>query len=332
MRGAAVLVDPQKVGVDPSFVARAALAKSLAEAGAVAMLIPSDKPGRMVYTSAFGFYPKAPLPVISVAKPDALLLRRLLAKGPVKLSLDVRNTFDTSPYRERNVIADLAGRDASDVVLIGAHYDSWDPAEGADDDGSGVAAVLDAARILKSLGVTPKRTIRFAFFYGEEEATLGSRAYVAMHEKELDSHKAVLVMDSGAQAPKGVELHGRADLEAPMKKALGSVASLGASSTTLEASFDRDHGPFMVVGVPAMTLWVEPGTYDDRHHTVIDTFDGVDARWLAIDTAVMGILAWELANAPEPVGRRLSATEAESILKSSGVEGTKRMVYAGSPR
>ena len=92
-----------------------------------------------------------------------------------------------------------------------------------------------------------------------------------------------------------------------MKKALAPVASFGATATTLEASFDRDHGPFMVVGVPAMTLWVEPGTYDDRHHTVIDTFDGVDPHWLAVDTAVMAILAWELANAPEPVGRRLSA-------------------------
>ncbi len=83
-----------------------------------------------------------------------------------------------------------------------------------------------------------------------------------------------------------------------MKKALAPLASFGATATTLEASFDRDHGPFMVVGVPAMTLWVEPGTYDERHHTVIDTFDGVDPRWLAVDTAVMAILAWELANAP----------------------------------
>ena len=332
VRGAAVLVDPQKVGVDPSFVARAALARLLAEAGAAAMLIPSDKPGRMVYTSAFGFYPGAPLPAISVAKEDAQLLRRLLAKGPVRLSLDVRNTIDRSPYLERNVIADLPGKDAAEVVLIGAHYDSWDPAEGADDDGSGVAAVLDAARILRSLGVTPKRTIRFAFFSGEEEATLGSRAYVVAHEKELDSHRAVLVMDSGAQAPKGVELHGRADLEAPMKAILAPLASFGATATTLDASFDRDHGPFMAVGIPAMTLWVEPGTYDDRHHTVLDTFAAVDPRWLAVDTAVMGILAWELANAPEPVGRRLSPQEAEALLKSSGVEGTRRMVYGGSPR
>jgi hypothetical protein len=332
VRGAAVLVDPQKVGVDPSFVSRAALARLLAEAGAAAMLIPSDKSGRMVYTSAFGFYPKAPLPVISVARQDSLLLRRLLGKGPVKVALDVRNTFDTSPYRERNVIADLQGKDASEVVLIGAHYDSWDPAEGADDDGSGVAAVLEAARILKTLGVTPKRSIRFAFFSGEEEATLGSRAYVAAHEKELDSLRAVLVMDSGAQAPKGVELHGRADLEPAMKKALAPLASFGATATTLDASFDRDHGPFMVMGVPAMTLWVEPGSYDDRHHTVTDTFDGVDPHWLAVDTAVMGILAWELANAPEPVGRRLSPAEAEALLKSSGVEGTRRMVYGASPR
>jgi Zn-dependent M28 family amino/carboxypeptidase len=331
-RGAFVLVDPQRSGVDPSFVMRANLAKSLEAAGAAAMLIPSDKPGRMVYTSAFGFYPRGPLPVISVAKEDAALLRRLLAKGPVRLSLDVRNTFDTSPYMERNVIADLPGKEAGEIVLLGAHYDSWDVAQGADDDGTGVAAVLEAARILKSLGVTPRRTIRFAFFSGEEEACLGSRAYVVAHEKELDGHRAVLVMDSGAGSPKGVELHGRADLDAPMKAHLAALAAFGAASTTLEASFDRDHGPFAVVGVPAMTLWVAEGDYDDRHHTVIDTFERVDLRNLALDTAVMAILGWSLAEAPQPVGRRLSEAEAAEVLRKSGVENTRKMVYQGSPR
>ena len=154
VRGSMVLVDPQKAGADPSFVMRAVLARRLAEAGAAAMLIPSDKPDRMVYTSAFGFYPRAPLPVVSVAKEDAALLRRLLARGPVKMALDVRNTFDASPYRERNVIADLPGSDPSgEMVLVGGHFDSWDPAQGADDDGSGVAAVLEAARVLKALDV-----------------------------------------------------------------------------------------------------------------------------------------------------------------------------------
>jgi hypothetical protein len=333
VRGAAVLVDPQKVGNDPSFVMRSILAKKLAAAGAAAMLLPSDKPGRMVYTSAFGFYPKGPLPVVSVAKEDALLLRRLLARGAVKLSLDVRNTYDTAPYKERNVIADLPGGALADeVVLLGAHYDSWDPAQGADDDGSGVAAILDAARILKSLHATPRRTIRFAFFFGEEEACLGSRAYVAMHEKELDRLAAVLVMDSGAQKPRGVELHGRADLEATVRPLLAPLASFDATATTLDASFDRDHAPFMVVGVPALTLWVEPGTYDDHHHTVIDTFDKVDPHWLAVDTAVMGITAWSLANSAAPIGRRLSAAESAELLKTSGVASTKLMVYGASPR
>jgi carboxypeptidase Q len=333
VRGAAVLVDLRAIGTDPAFVMRSVLAKKLADAGAAAMLLASDKPGRMVYTSAFGFYPKGPLPVISVAKEDAALLRRLLAKGPVKLSLDVRNTFDTTPYNERNVVADLPGGATKDeVILLGAHFDSWDPAQGADDDGSGVAAVLEAARILKSLNLTPRRTIRFAFFSGEEEATLGSRAYVAAHEKELDQLRAVLVMDSGAEKPRGVELHGRADLEAPMKAVVAPLAGFGAAATTLDASFDRDHAPFMVVGVPAMTLWVEAGTYDDRHHTVIDTFEHVDPHWLAVDTAIMATLGWELANAGAPVGKRLSEAEAGELLKKSGVASTKQMVYGSSPR
>jgi Iap family predicted aminopeptidase len=327
VRGAAVLVDPQKVGDDPSFVMRSRLAGRLAQAGAAAMLLPSDKPGRMVYTSAFGFYPKGPLPVVSVAAEDAALLRRLLAKGPVKIALDVRNTFDTSPYRERNVVADLPGSDLKEeVVLVGAHLDSWDPAQGADDDGSGVAALVDAARILRSLGVQPRRTIRFAFFFGEEEACLGSRAYVAAHEKELDRLRAVLVMDSGAGKPLGLELQGRADAEAGVRKLLPRVAALGASGVNLDASFDRDHAPFLVAGVPAFTLWVAEGDYDVRHHTVQDTFEHVDQANLARDTAIMAILARALADS-EPVARRLSAAEATELMKKIGVEGTKRMVY-----
>ena len=333
LRGAAVLVDPRKVGSDPPFVMRAVLARKLAEAGAAAMLLPSDKPGRMVYTSAFGFYPRGPLPVISVAKEDALYLRRLLAKGPVKIALDVRNTFDTSPYEERNVVADLPGGSSKEeVILLGGHFDSWDPAQGADDDGSGVAAVLEAARILKSLGVHPRRTIRFAFFSGEEEACLGSRAYVKAHEAELDRLKAVLIMDSGAQSPKGFQIQGRADLESSLAQTLVPLRSFGAAGLSLEASFDQDHAPFVVVGVPAFSLWVEEGEYDTHHHTVIDTFDKVDPRMLAVDTAVMAIAAYALADAPQPPGRRLAENEAAELMQRTGVASTRRMVYGALPR
>ncbi|HEX4439418.1 MAG TPA: M20/M25/M40 family metallo-hydrolase [Thermoanaerobaculia bacterium] len=328
VRGAAVLVDPQQVGVDPSFVMRSRLAKRLAEAGAAAMLLPSDKPGRMVYTSAFGFYPRGPLPVLSVAAEDSALLRRLLAKGPVRIALDVRNTFDTSPYKERNVVADLPGSDLKDeVVLLGAHLDSWDPAQGADDDGTGVAALVDAARILKSLGVTPRRTIRFAFFFGEEEACLGSRAYVTAHEKELDRLRAVLVMDSGAGKPRGIESQGRTDAEPAIRAVLARTAPLGASEIHTEATFDRDNGPFMVAGIPAFTLWVDDGDYDKRHHAPTDTFEHVDQEFLARDTAIMAIAARAFADAPAPPAKRQSAAEAVEFMKKVGVEGTKKMVY-----
>ncbi len=139
--------------------------------------------------------------------------------------------------------------------------------------------------------------------------------------------------DSGAGSPKGVELHGRADLEAAMKGPIAPpLAGLGASATTLEASFDRDHAPFVVVGVRAMTLWVEEGDCDDRHHTAIDTFERVDPGLLALDTAVMAILAWRLADADAPIGRRLTEVEAAEVLRKSGVEGTKKMVYGASTR
>ncbi len=332
--GALVLVDPQKSGADPSFVMRAAIARRLAEAGAAAMLIPSDKPGRMVYTSAFGFYPRAPLPVVSVAKEDAALLRRLLAKGPVRLALDVRNDFEPGPYRERNVVADLPGKTLPDeVVLVGAHFDSWDFAQGADDDGSGVAAVLEAARVLRSLGVAPRRTIRFAFFSGEEEACLGSRAYVVAHEKELDRLTGVLIMDEGAQAPQGFAIQGREDLAAAVAARLAPLGALGASDVVRDASFDQDHAPFVAVGVPAFTLSVDPGDYDStRHHTAMDTFEHVDRHWLAVDSAVMAVAAWSFANAPEPVGRRLSEAEAKALMEKTGVESTHRMVYGASTR
>jgi hypothetical protein len=333
VRGAMVLVDPQKSGADPSFVMRATLAKRLSEAGAAAMLIPSDKPGRMVYTSAFGFYPKAPLAVVSVAKEDSALLRRLLAKGPVRLALDVRNTLDASPYRERNVVADLPGQTLpGEVILVGAHFDSWDFAQGADDDGSGVAAVLEVARVLKAVGATPRRSIRFAFFSGEEEACLGSRAYVIAHEKELDRLRTVLIMDEGAQLPHGFQIQGRTDLEASTRARLRSLAALGADGASLDASFDEDHAPFVVVGVPAFALWVDPGDYDTRHHTAIDTFENVNARFLALDAAVMAVAAWSFADTPEPVGRRLSEAEARELMTKTGVEGTHRMVYGASMR
>jgi carboxypeptidase Q len=326
LRGYAVLVDVHSVGNAPTPVMRALIARQLAQAGAAAMLIPSDKPDRMLYTSAYGLYPRAPLPVLSVGREDTLFLRRLLAKGPVKIALDIQNSF-TGSAKERNVVADLPGTNPEETVLVGAHFDSWDPAQGADDNGSGVASVLEAARVLKSLGITPRCTIRFAFFSGEEEANLGSRAYVEMHKAELDRLRAFLLMDDGAQLPLGFATNGRDDLISPLQKILQPLAVLGAGKIGADADMESDNASFMVAGVPSLTLQVEPGDYDIRHHAITDTFDKIDARKLALDTAVMAVAAFSIADAETWQGRRLSPNEVQELLKRTGLQSAQDLQF-----
>lgn len=326
-RGAAVLVDVHAIGNEPLQVMRTRIAQTLAKLGAAAMLIPSDKPDRMVYTSAWGFYPRGPLPVLSVGREDTLLLRRLLATGIVEISLNVQNMFDPTPATERNVVADLPGMNPNEVVLVGGHFDSWDFAQGADDNGSGVAAILEAARILKSLQIKPTCTIRFVFFSGEEQANLGSRAYIQQHKSELDHLRAFLMMDEGAQAPLGFRTQGREDLVAPLQELLKPLASLGADRAFNEADLESDNASFMAAGTPTLTLKVEPGDYDFHHHAITDTFDKVGPRTLAMDTATMAVSAYLIADRKDPLGRRLSLSEVKEFLRKSGLETAQEVQF-----
>src|SRR5438309_265803 len=239
VRGAAVLVDlPSSISSTLYVATRYLLAKQLANAGAAAMFIVSDKPDRMLYTSAFLVYPRGPLPILSIAKEDAAFLRRLRVHGPVTIRLNVQNSFSAGPVPERNVVADLVGADPNEMVLLTAHFDAWDPAQGANDNGAGVATVPEAARILKLLNVQPKHTIRFVFFSGEEQSDLGSRAYVQQHKQELDKIRAVFNTDAGIQTPLGFKLYGRTDLEASSKKLVLPLVPLGADRVFTDADFD----------------------------------------------------------------------------------------------
>jgi len=336
LRGAAVLVTLES-GADltlaPNYVVmRSRTAQKLAAAGAAAMLIPSDKPNRMLYTSAAGLYPRAPLPVLSVAKEDALLLRRLLLRGEVKIDFDVQNAFEASPPKERNVVAEIRGTDPKAMVLVGAHFDSWDPAQGATDNGAGVAAVLEAARILRSLGIQPRATLHFAFFSGEEQACLGSRAWADARAGELDHLWAAVIMDGEPQAPLGFTLHGRDDLAPALRQRLAPLAGIGADAVDPGGDLVSDDQTFVVQGVPTLSLKVVEGDSDVRHHTVVDTFDKVDPRWLALDTAALALAAWSLATAEQRPGPRLPALEVERLLRKTRQAEYVGLDYPALPR
>lgn len=328
VRGAAVLVDLGSNGLSTNYVAtRHLLARQLASGGAAAMFIVSDKPDRMLYTSAFLIYPRGPLPIVSIAKEDAAFLRRLLKHGPVTIRLDIQNSFSSGPVPERNVVADLVGQDPSEMVLLTAHFDSWDPAQGANDNGGEVATVLEAARILKALKIQPRHTIRFVFFSGEEQSDLGSRAYVAQHQQQLNNIRAVFNTDAGIQIPLGFKLYGRTDLEASTKKLIAPLASLGVDRVFTDADFDSDEESFMVVGVPAYSLAVEPEDYYARHHTIIDTFERIDPRVLSLHTAVLAATGYIFANAEERPGPRLNSDEVKQLLQRTGLESLYELDY-----
>ena len=312
-----------------SVVLRAKAIRDLASAGAVAMLIPSDKPHRMLYTSAYGIYPRAGLPVLSIAKEDTGLLRRLMKSQTVQLQLEVHNDFLPVPAGERNVVAEIPGS-GNDIVVVGAHFDSWDWAQGANDNGSGVAAVLEAARILRSMNIKPRATIRFVFFSGEEEGCLGSRAYLAAHKDELDRHRMFIVMDGGAQLPLGIGVKGRHDLLQPLTPSIEPLQAVGANRLLPDGEVGSDDEPFIALGIPAVELNTEPGDYDTNHHAITDTLDKVDVRALSADTAGMALAALGIANADPAPGRRLQPPEILELLKHTGLLDEARLLRGDS--
>src|SRR5207302_5316954 len=137
-------------------------------------------------------------------------------KGDVRVRLSITNR--TAPtYQSKNVIAEIRGREKPDeIVLVGAHLDSWDLGTGAEDNGVNASMVIDLARAFHDLGLVPRRTIRFALFTGEEQGMVGSEAYVARHKNELDRFAAVIMYDMVSRHTSGFFLNGREVLRKPV--------------------------------------------------------------------------------------------------------------------
>ncbi len=258
-----------------------------------------------------------PVPAAQIGLEDGLLLKRLLDRGPVTMQFSTTNRI-----RERvqvpNVVAEIPGRDpALPIVLLGAHLDSWHPGTGAQDNGTGVAGLLDAARAIKALPQPPLRTIRFVLFGGEEEGLLGSNAYVKQHLAELKNIDADLISDTGAQPAEGWYLMGRDDEKAALRNVKPMLDSLSAGGTSdnVDFLFDTDHAAFDVHGVPSLVLWTGVDKYFTLHHQASDTFDSITERDLQQGTAVIAVTAFAIANSPEPFAKHLSDKEVQEMLK-----------------
>jgi carboxypeptidase Q len=247
----------------------------------------------------------APLPSVVIAHEDYALLARLIGSGVTpRVQGRVENQLGKTPVQQWNTVAELKGSDRpGEVVILGAHLDSWDLGTGTTDNGTGSMVVLEAARALAQSGLKPKRTIRFILFSGEEEGLLGSRAYAEAHAAQADSIQAVLVLDNGTGAVKGQALQGRKDLEGLWKQLLAPVATLNADSVRDANKNGTDHLSFLPYGVPGFNFDQLERGYNHTHHSQTDTYDNAVPDDLKQASAVMAVTAYELANLPEMLPR-----------------------------
>jgi Zn-dependent M28 family amino/carboxypeptidase len=244
----------------------------------------------------------------------------LAAQGPVRLRLRLSNTSG-GPFESRNVVAEIRGRERPDeVVLLGAHLDSWDLGTGAEDNGANSALVIDAARALKELQLKPRRTIRFVLFTGEEQGMWGSAGYVLRHAKEMNRHNAAVIFDIGTGRTSGFFLNGREDLRAPLERMLAAMPGLELTQNPGDAIDGTDNLDFLLSGVPNLVANQDAAPYLPNYHAESDTLEKVDVRELRTNAAIATGLVWALAENPERFGRRQTRDEVEKLLTDTRLD------------
>jgi hypothetical protein len=262
------------------------------------------------------------IPQAVVAREDGLKLARLVAANPgkVRVKLSLPNEIG-GPIEQENVVGEIRGYEKPDeIVILGAHLDSWELGTGALDNGCNAALVIEAARAIKATGLVPKRTIRFILFSGEEQGTIGSFAYVKSHAAELDKIRGVIIFDSGSGRVPGYSLGGRRDTGAGLRQILKPLEAWGATQHTTDASFGTDNFDFLLEGVPTFVANNEIANYLANYHAASDTFDKVDQRELKLNTLLAALTAWGIADRSEPIGKRLSRTELDTLVKETGLD------------
>ena len=294
----------------------------LKDAGAIAIVFPDREKDNVLNAFSPNWGSKLSiLPAAQVGMEDWQMIRRLSEKGPVSLQFTLQNTTP-GPIQVNNIVAEIKGSEHPDEwILIGAHFDSWDYGTGAQDNGTGSAMVLEVARAIAALDKAPKRTIRFALWGGEEEGLLGSYAYSQAHAEEMAKCVAVLNTDNGSGHPKGWKVEGRSDLETAMKPISdGLLKNLSGGGLSDEVTYDTDHGPFLLQGVPALDLWVDMSHYGEVHHKSSDTYDKVDPLFFKADAAIVAVTAWAIAQDPKPIAPHLDHAAVAEILKKAGLD------------
>jgi carboxypeptidase Q len=263
--------------------------------------------------------PPLPPPSIAIAAEQYNRIARLLAGGvPVRMDVNIEASFTPQPANTYNVVAEIPGGSKKDeVVMAGAHLDSWNSGTGAVDDGAGVAVTMEAVRILKSLGFKTDRTIRVAFWAAEEHGLLGSKAWVAAHTAELPRIAAYFNLDAGGGRIRGVYTQENPAALPVLDAWLRPFHDLGAATVSPRADHGSDHEAFDALGVPAFNFIQDPlDSMTRAHHSNMDLYDRAQSGDLMQSAAILASFLYHAANRPDPLPRK-SAPSAAAIPSAS---------------
>jgi carboxypeptidase Q len=252
-----------------------------------------------------------PIPRVFMVHEHYAMLYRLASRtdAVTKVELEIENKFVPGPVTVFNTVGEVLGSEKPDeIVVVGAHLDSWDLGSGTTDNGTGSCVVLETARAvatLAAMGQRPKRTIRFILFTGEEEGLHGSKKYVERHKDELDKHSVALVHDTGTGKVGGFALHNRKSCMEVLEPQLTTLTKLdGWKGLDLRTLQGTDHQSFDAKGIPGFAARQDMEGYRLTHHSQSDTFDKAKEPNLIQGAQIMAITAVRIANLPEMLPRK----------------------------
>ncbi len=255
---------------------------------------------------------------ISISYEDFMTMQRLLQHNiPVTIDLDLRAKIYSDDQQGYNVIAEIPGTDKNlkdQLVMIGAHLDSWQGSTGATDNAAGSAVMMEVVRILKTVGVKPRRTIRIALWGGEETGIHGSTNYVKNHFTDSttkryntsgDKLSVYLNLDNGTGKIRGIYLQGNAAAEPVFEKWFQPFHDLGASTVSLQNTGGTDHLPFDAIGLPAFQFIQDPMEYGSRtHHSNMDSYDHLSAGDLKQAATIIAAFVYDAAQREGKIPRK----------------------------
>lgn len=249
-----------------------------------------------------------------------------LLRAGAALSLTATLELETGPaYESYNVIGEIRGfEDPDEVVIVGAHLDSWDLGDGALDNGANVVLLIDLARQIKRLGITPRRTIRFALWNGEEQGLLGSYGYTRSHASELDRHVVAISFDIGCGRINGFFTGGRPEVSPVLERVLEPVAGLGPFALIDAPVVGTDNYDFMMQGVANLIGNHETATYGPNYHAQSDRFAECDITSLRLNAAIVAAVTWGFAATDVPWTRQ-SRADVQALIDSTDLERQMRV-------